>query len=141
MIGHPKIGLDTPQKDIEVDALVILCQSIPSHVGTLFPTENRFLEAILKFQVVRMKLLHCQFEKTFFWRYYCKKEVSVTVYINVMSYLLVCWVYCEPPTPSLPIHLQLPLRLKLDPDPRVKTWYKLPYYMMGGINMKSGGQV
>ena len=49
MIGHLEIGLDTPQKDIEVDALVILCQSILSHVGTQFPTENGFPVAILKF--------------------------------------------------------------------------------------------
>ena len=68
-------------------------------------------------------------------------EVSVTVYINLMSYLLVCWVYCEPPTPSVSTLLQLPLRLKLNPDPRVKIWYKLPYYMMGGINMISSGQI
>ena len=33
-IGCPEIGPDTPQKDIEVDASVILCQSILSHVGT-----------------------------------------------------------------------------------------------------------
>ena len=65
----------------------------------------------------------------------------MTVYINVMSYLLVCWVYFQPTTPSLPNFLQLPLRLKLDPGPRVKMWYKLLYYMIGGINMKSSGQI
>ena len=40
MIGHLKIGLDTPHKDVEVDASVILCQLILSHVGMWFPTEN-----------------------------------------------------------------------------------------------------
>ena len=40
MIGHPKIGLDTLQKDIEVDALIVLCQSILSDMGTQFPVEN-----------------------------------------------------------------------------------------------------
>ena len=40
IIGHLKIGLYTPQKDIEVDASVILCQSILSHMGTQFPAEN-----------------------------------------------------------------------------------------------------
>ena len=63
------------------------------------------------------------------------------MYINVMSYLLLCWVDCELSTPSLPNFLQLPLRLKLDPDPIVKIWYKLLYYMMGGINMKSSVQI
>ena len=63
------------------------------------------------------------------------------MYINVMSYLLVCWIYCEPPTPSLPTLLQLPLRLKLDPDPSIKMWYKLLYYKMGGRNMKLSGQI
>ena len=59
-----------------------------------------------------------------------------------MSYLLVCWVYCEPPTPSVPNLLQLPLQLKLDSDPRVKTWYKLLYCMIeGGKNMKLSGQI
>ena len=67
MIGCLKIGLDTPQKDIEVDALVVLCQSILSHDGNQFPTENRSLVAILKSQAVRTKLFNCQFKKTFFW--------------------------------------------------------------------------
>ena len=55
---YKEIGPDTPQKDIEVDASVILCQSILSQVGTWFPTESGFPVAILKFQAVRTKLLN-----------------------------------------------------------------------------------
>ena len=65
MIGCPKIGLDTLQKDIEVDALVVLCQLILSHMGTWFPTENGSLVAILNYQAVEMKLVYCQLEKMF----------------------------------------------------------------------------
>ena len=65
MIGHPKTGLDTLQKDIEVDALIILCQLILSYMGTQFPTENRSLVAILNYQAVKMKLLYCQLKRHF----------------------------------------------------------------------------
>ena len=60
MTDHPKIGLDTLQKDIEVDASIILCQSmliILSYIGTRFPTETGFLAAILNFKAVKMKLV------------------------------------------------------------------------------------
>ena len=68
----------------------------------------------------------------FFWRSYCEKKVSFTVYINIMSYLLVCWVYCELPTPSLPSLIQPPLRLKLDPDPRSKDVVQMTLVHEGG---------
>ena len=59
MIGHPKIELDTVQKDTEVDALIVLCQWILSYMGTWFPTGNGSPVAILNYQAVEMKLVSC----------------------------------------------------------------------------------
>ena len=64
--------------------------------------------------------------------YYLLKEVSVTVHINVISYVLICWAYYGPLALSLLTPQQLLLKMKLDLDPTMKMWYNLLYYMMGG---------
>ena len=62
----------------------------------------------------------------------------MAVYINVIFYVLVCWVYYGLLVPSPLIPPQLLLKMKQDLDPTMKMWYKLLYYTMGeGINMKS----
>ena len=59
------------------------------------------------------------------------------MYINVISYILICSVYYWLLVPSPLIPPQLLLKMKLDLDCIMNTWYKLLYYTMGGINMKS----
>ena len=56
--------------------------------------------------------VHCvqeKLSKNILWKSYGRKEVSITVYINIKSYTLVCWVCCELPTLSPLGLLQLPL--------------------------------
>ena len=74
-----------------------------------FLTENGSLLATLHSQAGQMKLFTDLDRKDILQAYYSRKEVSIIVYINVMSYLLVCWVYYELPTPSPLAFLQLPL--------------------------------
>ena len=60
------------------------------------------------------------------------------MYINIISYVLICWVDYGLLVPSPLIPPQLLLKMKPDLDPTIKMWYKLLYYMMGeDINMKS----
>ena len=59
-----------------------------------------------------VEAVHCVQEKLgkdILWKSYRRKEVSNTVYINVVSYLLAHWVCCELPTLSPLGVLQLPL--------------------------------
>ena len=58
--------------------------------------------------------------------------ISVTMYINVIYYALICWVYYGLLVPSPLTPPQLLLKMKSDLDPTMKTWYKLLNYMMGG---------
>ena len=74
-------------------------------------------------------------EKDIFRQPHMLNEVSVTVYMNVISYSLICWVYYGLLVPSPLIPLQLLLKMKPDLDPTMKIWYKLLYYMMGSINL------
>ena len=49
------------------------------------------------------------------------KEVSVTVYINIISYALISCTYYESLALSLLNPQWLLLMLKLDPDPKMQT--------------------
>ena len=106
-------------------------------MGTRFPAETGFLAAILKHNAVKTKLVNYQIGQ----RYFGGILTSVTVHINIISCIFLCWAYYGPPALSLLTPQQLLLKMKLDLDPKMKVWYKLLYYMMGGINMKLSVQV
>ena len=72
-----------------MDASIVLYQSAPFQMGTWFPTENGSPVAILYFKAV--EAVHCcqeKLRKDVLWKSYGRKEVSITVYINIKSYSL-----------------------------------------------------
>ena len=64
-------------------------------------------------------------EKDIFRQPHILNEVSVTVYMNIISYTLICWVYYGLLVPSPLIPQWLLVKMKPDLDPTMKMWYKL----------------
>ena len=144
MTDNLKIALDTLQKEMEVDTSIVLCQSMSINTflhGNQVSHWNQVPGSHINSKAVKTKLVYYWIKKDILWECYWIKEVSVTAYINVISYVLIYWTYYELLALSLLNPQWFLLMLKLDPDPIVKTWYKLFYYTMGGIDMKSSVQI
>ena len=75
-------------------------------------------------------------QKDIFQAIYISNMVSVTMYMNVISYILICSVYCEVQVPSVLAPPQLLWMMKQGSIPIMKTWYKITYYTLGGLSMK-----
>ena len=103
---------------------VDLCQLTLSYRGTSFPTETRFLAAILNHKAVKSEAAVKYTGKDVLEPSHVSNKVSVTMCINIISYILICWVYYGLPVPSPLIPPQLLLKMKPDLDPTIKTWYK-----------------
>ena len=101
-----------------MDNTIILHQTLlidPSYKGTRFPAETGFPAAILNLKAVDLEAaLLLTGRKRYFWATHVLDEVSVTVYMNVISYSLVCWVYYGQLVPSPLIPPQLLWEMKLD---------------------------
>ena len=70
----------------------------------MFPAETGFPAAILNQSWEVEAANHTRIEKDIFRQLHILNEVSVTVYMNVISYSLICWVYYGllVPSPLIP---------------------------------------